>query len=298
MTRYISPANLTMLAGNELTLCKCVKLTLRDGTVKGFTDHDADLTISAVVYRSNVGLSVGAMRWTNKISDEKTELSGVFSSETGGLTEALARIGYYNEATVDIFLANWATPALVVPLKRGTLASITPKGARYVAEVRSLAYPLSKRQIVGEITQECSAELGDAECTFPTNAEVGTITSATATTVTDTGFVWAGADADLIGGRFQLTSGSLQWFNNKIKSYDSGTDTFTFVRPFPVVPTVGWTFRAYEGCPKTAAVCLSRFSNLVNFRGFPFVPDRDKLKASKTLDTSSGGYAVGTGEDD
>jgi uncharacterized phage protein (TIGR02218 family) len=296
--RFISGANLTYLAGNELTLCKCVKLTLRDGTVMGFTDHDADLTISAVTYRAKVGMSVGSLRWSSNLQDERTELEGIFSSLTGGLTEDLARQGYYNEALCEIFLANWLTSASIVPLKRGVVASFLPRGGGYTAEVRSLPYPLSRRLVVRQVTQQCTAELGDTRCTFSAAVYTGAVTDATALTVTDSGFTEPGDPTDLIGGRFVLTTGPLAWFFNKVKSYDSGTKTFTMARPFPSVPGIGGTLRAYEGCPKTLAACRDRFSNLVNFRGFPYVPDRDEAALAVYPDNAAGGYVVGTGEDD
>lgn len=42
--------------------------------------------------------------------------------------------------------------------------------------------------------------------------------------------------------------------------------------PFPNVPNVGDTVIAYPGCDKTQAMCASRFNNLANFRGFPYLP--------------------------
>lgn len=297
MTRYLSPADLTMLAGTELTLCRCVKLTLRDSTVKGFTDHDADLVIGGVTYRSAVGLVVGALRWTNRLESESTELRGIFSSSTGGLTEELARQGYYNEATVDIFLANWTTSASIVPLKRGVLASMIPQGTGWVGEVRSLSWLLTKRIITRQITKDCNAELGDARCGFSAAFYSGTVTSVTnLSTLVASAFVGPADPTDLVGGRFTFTSGSYTWFANRIKAYDAGSKTFTFVRPFPAADLDD--FKAYEGCPKTLEACRDRFANLNNFRGFPFVPDKDKVYKSAYPSNANGGYAVGVGEDD
>jgi len=41
----------------------------------------------------------------------------------------------------------------------------------------------------------------------------------------------------------------------------------------PFAPAAGDVFTAYPGCDKTQATCASpKFSNLVNFEGFPYVP--------------------------
>ncbi len=34
------------LSGEVTTLCRCWRLTRRDGTASGFTDHDRDLTFA------------------------------------------------------------------------------------------------------------------------------------------------------------------------------------------------------------------------------------------------------------
>ncbi len=298
MTRYISPTNLTYLQGYELSLCRCVKLTLRTGTVLGFTDHDADLTISAVPYRAKVGLSVGAIRWTNKLDNEPTELRGIFSSETGGLTQANARLGLYNQALVDIYLVRWDTATIIMPLKRGVLASLIPQGAGYSAEVRSLADPLARKKLLRTINKLCDADLFDARCGLsPISYNGATDGVGGSNQIVDSTFVGPGDPTKLIGGKLVITSGDQTHVGNQIKDYD-GAGTFTLVKPYPKLVTPGITFTAFEGCDKKASTCKDRFANLVNFRGFPDVPDKDNLAFKIYPDGTHGGYPVGGGEDE
>jgi hypothetical protein len=42
--------------------------------------------------------------------------------------------------------------------------------------------------------------------------------------------------------------------------------------PLQSTPTPGDTFTVYQGCDHTPGTCASKFSNLANFRGFPYVP--------------------------
>ena len=37
------------------------------------------------------------------------------------------------------------------------------------------------------------------------------------------------------------------------------------------------TFNIIAGCDKLAATCKTKFSNMVNFGGFPFIPGNDKM---------------------
>ncbi len=297
--RYISPANLTYLEGYELTLCMCVKLTLRTGTVLGFTDHDADLSVSGVTYRAKVGLEVGAMRWTNRLDTEETELSGIFSAETGGLTLANARLGLYNQSAVDIYLVRWDTSALIVPLKRGVLSSIIPQGAGFTATVRSLVEPLARKRLLRVINKTCDADLFDTRCGVTPISYNGTTDSLGAENViTDAGFAGPTPDSDLVGGKVVLTSGDMTHVGNQVKSYDSGTGEIVLVRPYPKPVANGTTFTVFEGCDKKASTCKDRFSNLVNFRGYPHVPDKDNVAFKIYPDDTHGGYPVGNGEDE
>jgi hypothetical protein len=58
-----------MLGTTQLTLARCVKIVLRDGTELGFTDHDRDLVVpldgsdlyDPVTYRAGFGMIVGDM---------------------------------------------------------------------------------------------------------------------------------------------------------------------------------------------------------------------------------------------
>ncbi len=301
--RYISPTNLTYLDGAFQTLCLIIKMTLRNGDVRGFTDLDVDITVSSVLYRAKMGIAVSAMRWTNKLENEKTELRGNFSALTGGLTEAEAREGLYNEAEVEISLVRWDTAALVAPLKKGLLCNFTPAGAGYTAEVSSLAYKLSKKLIVEEVTFDCTAELGDARCTASAGfGSDGVITSwVNASSFVATGFFGAwGLSDEIIGGKLILIGTPYDWFKNKIKSFDSGSDTFVFWKPFPAGAVGGnYDFTAYLGCDLKPTTCKDRFNNLVNYRGFHFVPDKDETAIYVNRYSDDGaGYVAGSGDDD
>ncbi|WP_310417958.1 DUF2163 domain-containing protein [Mycoplana sp. BE70] len=40
------------LAGDATTVCQCWRVTRRDGTVLGFTEHDRDLVFAGLTYRA------------------------------------------------------------------------------------------------------------------------------------------------------------------------------------------------------------------------------------------------------
>jgi uncharacterized phage protein (TIGR02218 family) len=79
------------------------------------------------------------------------------------------------------------------------------------------------------------------------------------------------------------------WFDNGYISFSGGANsgyvrtiksgthvgsvwTFTLTSPLPFIPVGGDPFTAYPGCDHTQATCTGKFNNVVNFRGFPYVP--------------------------
>lgn len=56
-----------------------------------------------------------------------------------------------------------------------------------------------------------------------------------------------------------------------VKSLVAGT-SLTLMYPLPDPPAVGDTIAVSFGCDHTRGTCQGKFANLVNFRGYPFVP--------------------------
>ncbi len=97
-----------------------------------------------------------------------------------------------------------------------------------------------------------------------------------------------GADGAAGGGS---TASVINWSSSSI-AYKQGTMTFAsgansgvaatikdatssalfLGYPLLHVPVVGDVFTAYQGCDHTRATCMSKFDNLLNFRGFPYIP--------------------------
>jgi uncharacterized phage protein (TIGR02218 family) len=54
--KTIPPSLATHLGGGATTLCRCWRLTRRDGAVAGFTDHDRDLAFEGTAFAARTGL--------------------------------------------------------------------------------------------------------------------------------------------------------------------------------------------------------------------------------------------------
>jgi hypothetical protein len=84
-------------------------------------------------------------------------------------------------------------------------------------------------------------------------------------------------------GKIVFTSGQNNGYQRTVKASTqnlvSGNNTVfaTLSSPFPFVPAVGDALTVYPGCDRTQLTCQQKFSNLVHFKGFPFIPVPETL---------------------
>jgi len=82
---------------------------------------------------------------------------------------------------------------------------------------------------------------------------------------------FSGALALHAQGSIVFTSGANANLRATVKSAAAGV-SLTLIYPLPTAPAAGDAFTVYAGCDHTSATCQTRFNNLANFRGFPYVP--------------------------
>jgi len=115
----------------------------------------------------------------------------------------------------------------------------------------------------------CLHTLYDTGCTlvknvFGTSGAIGA--GSTASVIN-----WAGASLNFQQGSITFTSGVNTGATATVGSVAAGA-SLTLVYPLESVPAVGDTFTVYFGCDHTPGTCQTKFNNIVNFRGFPYVP--------------------------
>jgi uncharacterized phage protein (TIGR02218 family) len=116
----------------------------------------------------------------------------------------------------------------------------------------------------------CQHVLYDSGCglvksAFGTNGTVGSGSS-------ETLINWSGATQDFAQETILFSSGDKAGVSANIKSVFPGSG-LVLSYPLYVNPTPGDAFTAYWGCDHTQDTCTSKFNNLPNFRGFPYVPN-------------------------
>lgn len=160
--KTVSAALLAHCAGGTTTLAVCWKVTLQSGTVLGFTDHDADLTISGVTYVARGGFLPSDVESQTRLAVDNLEAAGFLDSETIPAEDLAA--GVWDFALVEMFRVNWADLTMgSESLMKGRIGQVSQERGTFRAELRGLTNAYS--QTIGKVCQPtCRAQFGDAQC--------------------------------------------------------------------------------------------------------------------------------------
>ncbi len=263
------------MAGTSTTLCRCWRLSRRDGTAMGFTDHDRKLFFGGTEFEPEAGFGQSEAEAALGLAAARVDIEGALSSDR--LQEEDILGGLYDGATVETFLVNWADTAQHMKLRTAVIGTVALRDGRLVAELESPLTHLD-RPNGRMLSRGCDAELGDHRCRVDLDGfrAAGTVLAVTAvgTIVVDglDGF----ADGWFGHGRLAWTSGALAGREVAIREHRSGIEGRLLVLARDLAtPAEGDAFVATAGCDKRFATCRKKFANSLNFRGFPHLPGND-----------------------
>jgi uncharacterized phage protein (TIGR02218 family) len=273
--KTLSQALQLHLNSGTTTLAWCWKLVRRDGLIQGFTDHDRDLIINAVSYEAAAGFTASEIKDTVGLAVDNLEVASALSSSR--LDEHDLAAGLYDDADVEIWRVNWADPSQRVLMRTGTLGEVTRTGQAFTAEVRGLAHTLNIPQ--GRVYQyTCDADLGDSRCGVALANSTLTATAMIASVSSARQFAVTGLDGFATDwftrGLAAITSGANTNARVEIRRHTriAGTVRLDLWQPLAHAPVVGDALIVTAGCDKHFATCGDKFSNSMNFRGFPHLP--------------------------
>ena len=273
------PVNLAAhLARAVTTACHGWRLTRRDGTILGFTDHDRALTFAGCLFQPESGFSASEARDTLGLAVDTVDIEGALSSDR--IRDEDVSAGLYDGATVETFLVNWRSPGDFALIRTATIGKITRSDDRFVAELESLVHALD--QPSGRtVSRGCDAEVGDARCGFalgqPGFTASGTVSAREMpSTLVVTG-LGSFAQGWFTQGLLTWTSGDGAGRTARVEEHRrDATGVRLMLRPDgPLAGGVGDTFAVTAGCDKSFATCKTKFANALNFRGFPHLPGND-----------------------
>ncbi len=266
------------LSGGVTTLCHAWRVIRRDGAVLGFTEHDADLDFAGTTFAAASGFSASDSEAENGLAATTGEVAGGFSADA--ITEADLAHGRYDGARVEVYLVNWADPAQRMLLRVQEIGEVTRTQGDFRAELRSIAHRLGQEQ--GRLYgRRCDATLGDGRCrvdlSLGSRRRNGTVlTVSDSQTITASGL--AGFASGFFGfGVLTFSSGALAGLSFDIDAHwqEEDVSVLTFWLPVPEGLEEGAAFEIVAGCDKSFSTCRAKFSNHLNFQGFPHIPGAD-----------------------
>jgi len=161
--KTISASLQTHLESAATTLCTCWKITRQDGQIFGYTDHDLNLTIDGLVYKSESGYFRSAIASSSETNVDNVDVEGFL--DDAEISEVELRYGKFDYATVEIFVTNWADLTQgIVAMRYGMFGeTVISSSGLFRIELRGLTQ-LFSQQIVDVYTPECRADFGDEKC--------------------------------------------------------------------------------------------------------------------------------------
>ena len=280
----------THIESGATTLATCWRIARTDGVVLGFTDHDEPLVFGGTTFEPM--LEGGEASSKLGPQTDTSEVVGVLTSEA--IAEADILLGRFDGAAVEIWRVNWRDVAQRLLLRRATIGEIVREDGAFRAERRSAQQALN--QVRGRLYQAlCDAELGDARCgvdvedsEFRAEAMVAEVRDRFRIAVSG---VEAYADGWFGFGTVAWDNGTRAGLRDRVVSHQrlGGGDVFGFGVPVGDWVVEGDVFTTTAGCDRRLATCREKFSNVVNFRGFPHVPGNDfVLRYPRQGDTLDG----------
>lgn len=295
----LSPAGPSPL---DFTLAECTthcwawRVVRQDGGVLGFTDHDRDISFGGETYEAASGFSASELKAGVGLSVDDLDAAGALSSDT--LKEGDLAAGLYDNAAVQLWRVNWADTSERVLMLSGVIGEVRRGPVAFTAELRSLAHQLDQE---GGRTYQyaCDADLGDARCGVDLASSSYKGTGAITTVDQPYSYTVSGLGAFdtqfFQRGLITFTSGANAGRSFEIRDHvtlASAARIDLWVVP-PSTVSASDAFTVTAGCDKTFATCKAKFSNALNFRGFPHMPGNDFIvRYPNKGDRNDGGVIV------
>jgi len=273
----LSPDLAEHLNGEVTTLCHCWRVTRADGRVLGFTDHDRQVICDGTLFMPETGLSGSEARRSLGLAVDTVDVEGALSALD--IDEADIVAGVYDGAKVDTLLVNWRDPQQFMPLRRAVIGRIARRDGRFVAELESPERALD--QTNGRVVRRhCDAELGDQRCGVDLDDAryrgSGSLIAIEGNSIRVSGL--EGFESGWFShGIVTWTSGASAGRRERVSVHrnEAGGAVLDLWRDTAADVSVGDAFIVTAGCNKQFSTCKAKFSNSLNFRGFPHLPGND-----------------------
>lgn len=265
------------LAQETTTLCRIMRFTPTGRDTLYYTDHDVDLVVDGQTYLASNSFTISAIDNQLGVGKSNFDVSAIL----GGIVDRDdVERGIYSGAAIEVDAVFYDHVDYgVMPLATGEVRRISLP-TRYEAVFSCEGFASTGLHPVSEqFSATCRAQFCDARCglniaDFTEEIEVTGVTGTL--TFSAGGMVGTAGLYDL--GTVRWLTGDNAGRSSEVRHSESGVVTL-LIRP-PKGIQVGDTAQIERGCDKNLTTCQA-YNNEVNYRGEPYMPGSDYVKAPK-----------------
>ena len=263
----------------QLVFAECFTFISTVGTQYTWTNVDYDIAFNGQIFRAS-GPLVSGLKYKGsvglEVDKQQITIAARPTDVINGAPFLIAlRDGAFDGAPVyrdRVFLTGPAGAVVGgVRLFQGRISTVDNVGrtqatVTVASDLVILDYDMPRNLF----SPTCLHTLYDSGCgiirgTFSASGTVGAGSNSNA-------IIFSGARAGDAQGSLVFTSGANANVRATVKSVASAGVGYNLMYPLPFAPAPGDAFNVAFGCDHTQATCQGKFNNLVNFRGFPYVP--------------------------
>jgi uncharacterized phage protein (TIGR02218 family) len=266
----------------QMFVADCFTFTLLTGLILTYTNADVPVTLNGYVYAAN-SILVDGLKFKCaaglEVDQQQITVSARATDTVGGVPFLQAlRNGVFDGCEIQrerAFLNSWAASDAANPIgsvilfkgRVGTVDSIGRTTAQITVNSDLVLLDLQMPRNV--YSPSCQHVLYDSGCTLVKSAfgTAGIVGAGSTVSVIN----WSGASTNFNQGTMTFSSGINAGVSANVKSAVAGI-SLTLSYPLQNAPATGDAFTVYWGCDHTQATCTTKFNNLTNFRGFPYIP--------------------------
>lgn len=273
---------ITLLERDETNFTFICEIRKRNSSVIRLSACIGDVTYDGDTFYGSPGFQLSSITSAAFGQPPQVDMD-IPVSTTGPITPDDVAFGALDSAEVDIWMIDYALPEEGrMNLFRGKIStvSVTDSGAANF-QIEGFASDLMEL-VVETYSTTCPASLGDSRCqknltSFTYSATVTSVTSRSS-------FVISGptnADGWFANGALKFTSGDNDGFAFDIRQWTQSSSRVDLWLPTIKDVSPGDTLQIVAGCDKQPATCRTKFDNIINFQGFPFLPTNSQLECGE-----------------
>ena len=273
--RNIPAAMKAQIEEGATTFCHCWRIDRNFLPPLGFTDHDEDIAFDGVLFEAASGFEASEVERSLGLSIDNASAKGALSSAK--IAEEDIQSGVYDGARVRQWLVDWRDPESRFLTFKGDIGEIRRGASVFEVELRGLSERLN-RPVGRHFLHVCDAELGDGRCGFDLG-QPGFRGQASVLAVEDARTLKVSGIGGFAEGWFD--DGVMTWLSGEragrvdaiaVHRRQDGVRRLVLEADMTPKPAIGDEAELSAGCDKRMETCRDKFLNLVNFRGFPFIP--------------------------